>query len=270
MRLLSPSTKEQTMKRLLFLLSIFIIALPTSVHADTLLEKIATQLLADRFAINTKDILGLQRESRADVWDLGPIYSMSRYGDSNPSDVQRLRASGMGWGEIAHKIGMQPGTFNKLRKKGYFDRDPFWDDICRRRYGVRQDEITSIRRRGARTEDVLGCIIVAKASHKSPSTVYGQYQQDKDWNRTAKRYNTDLNRWNSYGKKVGWKGAVSPPGKPRASTSHDKPLFKGKPPVKVKNPHADKSKGQGHGQSQTHGQGHGQGKGGGKGKGKGG
>jgi hypothetical protein len=246
------------MKRLLLLLSILVFALPNSVRADTLLERIATQILADRFGVDTRDILGLQRESREDIWDLGPVYSMSRYGNSPASEVQRLRASGMGWGNIAKKIGMHPGTFNKLRQQGYFDRDPFWDDIYRRRYGVRQSEIDGIRRRGARTEDVLGCIIVAKSSRKTPSDVYARYRQDKDWNRTAKRYNTDLNKWNSVGKKVGWHEEVGPPGK----SPKTKPQIKSKKPHNVKSPGKPAPKEHGRPQGQGN-------KGGGKGKGKG-
>ncbi|HET6645571.1 MAG TPA: hypothetical protein VFG65_08750 [Fimbriimonadales bacterium] len=36
-------------------------------------------------------------------------------------EVFRLRGEGYGWGEIAHKLGMNPGEFNKMRKN--------WDSV---------------------------------------------------------------------------------------------------------------------------------------------
>jgi hypothetical protein len=223
---------------------------PSFVLGQSSLERIATEILADRFDISLDKVLGVRRETREDVWDLGPVFSMSRYGNRDANEVQRLRASGMGWGQIAKKIGMHPGTFNKLRNQGYFDRDPFWDGVIRRRYSVRQDDINVIRKRGGKLEDVLGAIIIGKATNRSPNDVYSKYRTTKSWDRTARDYKFDLDRWESVGNRVGWEGASVPPGTP---------------PVAVG---PGKSQGKGNNKGKGHGQGHG--KGGGKGKGKGG
>jgi hypothetical protein len=225
---------------------------PAFVFSQSDLERIAAELLADRFNVNLDSVLGIRRETREDVWDLGPVFSMSRYGNRNASEVQRLRASGMGWGQIAQRIGMHPGTFNKLRNQGYFDRDPFWDDVMRRRYNVRQTDIDVVRRRGARLEDILGAVIVGKATNRSPNDVYSRYRTTKNWDGTASAYKFDLNNWKRVGKRVGWEGRSVPPGKSRVTTSP--------------------GKSQSHGKSQGRGQVKGNSKGGrnGKGKGKGG
>lgn len=230
------------MKKLIFAFAIFATALPTFARADNVLERIATEILADRFGIGVQDILGTRRETREDVWDLGPVYSMSRYSNRDANDVQRMRASGMGWGQIAKQIGMHPGTFNKLRNQGYFDREPFWDDVMRRRYNVSQQDITSVRRRGAKLEDILGSVIVARGSGKSPSEVYNRYRSTKNWDKTANHYKFDLDNWKKVGKKVGWEGATVPPGK---------------------------SQGKGQGKGTATGKGNSQGKGNGSSKGKG-
>ncbi len=239
---------------------------PAFVHGQSNLEKIAAELLADRFGISLDKVLGIRRETREDVWDLGPVVSMSRYGNRDANEVQRLRASGMGWGEIAKQIGMHPGTFNKLRNQGYFDREPFWDDVIRRRYNVRQDDINVIRKRGGRIEDVLGSIIIAKATRRQPSDVYSKYRTTKSWDRTARDCKFDLNRWKSVGKRVGWEGASVPPRTHPVKVVPGKSHGKGQGQSKGQSQSQGKGKGQGHGQTQ----GKGHGKGGGNGKGKGG
>lgn len=216
------------MKKLIFAFAIAVSALPTFARADNVLERIATEILADRFGIDVQDILGTRRETREDVWDLGPVYSMSRYSNRDANEVQRLRASGMGWGQIAKQIGMHPGTFNKLRNQGYFDREPFWDDVMRRRYSLSQQDISGIRKRGAKLEDILGSVIIGKATGKSPSSVYDRYRTIKNWDKTASYYKFDLDNWERVGKKVGWEGSSVPPGTPPVSSGPGKSQGKGK------------------------------------------
>lgn len=216
------------MKKLILAIAMLASVLPSLGHAQSTLERIATEILADRFGIDVGSIVGVRRETREDVWDLGPVYSMSRYSNRDAREVQRLRESGMGWGQIAKQIGMHPGTFNKLRNQGYFDREPFWDDVIRRRYGVRQTDITSIRNRGARLEDVLGAVIIGKVSGRSPTDVYNRYRTDKSWDRTATYYKTSLSSWDKVGKKVGWEGSKPTPGKPAVKAKPGKSQCKGK------------------------------------------
>jgi hypothetical protein len=243
------------MKKFIAMLSMGVVA-ATSFGQSSILEKIGVEILSDRFGINTRDILGIQRDRDDDIWDLGPTLSMSRYGRASASDVQRMRASGMGWGEIAHRIGMHPGTFNKLRKQGYFDRDPFWDDVIRRRYGTRQEDIDLIRRRGGGIDDILGSVIVGKASSRRPTEVFDRYRSDKSWDKTADRYRFDFGNWERHGKKVGWDGGTSSPGTVKKATATTK--SKGK---------STGDSGNAKGKSGDKGQGKGNSKGKGKGKG---
>lgn len=259
------------MKKLLMLLSLAVVAVP-SFAQDSILERVAGELLSDRFGIDVADVLGIRRDRNQDVFDLGPTLSMSRYGGSSASEVQRLRASGLGWGEIAHRIGMHPGTFNKLRKQGYFDRDSFWDDVYRRRYGISQNEIDLIRKRGGREDDLLAAAIIGRSSGRKPVEVFDRYRQDKNWSTTSGRYKVDLKNWKAVGKKVGWEGASTPPKKPIIATR-----VKGKSGSTVKgnsgskgnsgNSGSTKSKGSDKGKGSTKTAGPGKGKGKGKGGG---
>jgi hypothetical protein len=87
---------------------------------------------------------------------LGAIYA-NRYGRASWDDIYRMRRDGMGWGQIAHAIGMHPGQFNKMRKNNRWanDRDMF-DDIWRDRFdrkGTRNSDIDWARSRGMSYRD---------------------------------------------------------------------------------------------------------------------
>jgi len=194
------------MKLRALMASIALFAVPSFALAESLLERIATEILADRFGINTREITEFRKTSRADIWSSGPTFSMSRYGGVSAYEVQRLRASGKGWGQIAKDVGMHPGDFNKLRNQGYFDRDPFWDDIYRRKYGVKQEDITVIRRRGGSLEDVLAAVLISTATGRSPGDIYNRYQSYRDWDRTADYFRFNFGNWSRLGRRVDWDG----------------------------------------------------------------
>lgn len=172
-----------------------LLALAPGAQAQSLLEKIATTVLADKFGIDTRDVVVLHDRVGGSVYDLAPYYEMSHYGRTSPSRVYELRRSGLGWGQVAHKIGMHPGTFNKLRKQGAFDRDRFWTSNYRDRFGVQEQQITVLRRSGGSLEDVLGAIILGKLSKQNPQNIYDQFQTDRSWTTVSTRYNAPLTDW---------------------------------------------------------------------------
>lgn len=170
-------------------------ALAPGAQAQSLLEKIATTVLADKFGIDNREVIVLRERTGGTVYDLAPYYEMSHYGRTSPSRVYELRRSGLGWGQVAHKIGMHPGTFNKLRKQGAFDRDRFWTNNYRDRFGVQEQQITVLRRSGGSLEDVLGAIVLGKLTRQSPQTIYDQFKTDQSWTTISTRYNAPLTDW---------------------------------------------------------------------------
>ena len=171
---------------------------PSRLQAQLPLEEIALSLLGDRFGIAPEQISAFLGRSDLDVFDAAPYYSTSYYTDHPVDEVWRLREQGLGWGQIAHRLGMHPGTFNKLRKSGEFDRDEIWEDIYEDRYGLRESDLTGIRRRGGSIRDALPAAIIARASRNQPLAVYDRYRSVRDWNRTAGLYKTDLRSHRKY------------------------------------------------------------------------
>ncbi len=235
---------------------------PSVSHAETLLERIATSVLADKFGIDTREINIFQQQTRQPVYDLAPYYEGSHYFNRDPRTVWKLRQSGMGWGQIAQKVGMQPGAFNKLRNSGAFDRDRFWTDTYSNRFNVPADRVLLMRKSGGSLEDVLGAIVIGKLSKQDPRTVYDQFKTQKSWTSVASKYQVKLTDWRR----------VSSPVRDRYTiTSADtKSTGKGKPKTSQtsKGKSGDKDKGKGKSDSTAKGKGNGQGKGKGKGQGK--
>ncbi|MBV6458288.1 MAG: hypothetical protein HONBIEJF_01414 [Fimbriimonadaceae bacterium] len=235
-------------------------ALSSAARAETLLEKIATVIIADHFGIDTREVIVIRDRSQSDIYELAPIFSLSHHGRCDVDRVWQLRRQGLGWGQVAHEIGMHPGTFNKLRKSGAFDRDRIWYTAIRERYPISTDSITMLRRRGGTLEDVLGAVIVGSLSGKPPAQVYDRFVTERSWDRTASYYRVNLD---SVAKAPG--GKIKSTLRPGNAKVKGKDKSKGKPEFNFKN----KSSGNGKGNGKGVGKGNGKSQGKGKGKGKG-
>lgn len=182
-------------KVLLVALVAGLLSVPTLSRADSLLERIAMAVLADKFGINTQEVIGLREQTQLPVYELAPIYEGSHYFKQKPSTVWQLRNQGLGWGQIAQRVGMHPGTFNKLRKQGAFDRDRFWETSYQERFNVPTQRVEVIRKAGGTLEDVLGAIIIGKLTRQDPSTVYNQYQTQRSWTTITSASNVRFEDW---------------------------------------------------------------------------
>ncbi len=186
------------------------LAIPAMSRAENPLDQIALKLLGEKFGIDSKQATGFLGRSNVNVYDAAPLYSTSHHTHHPVEEVQDLRQQGLGWGQIAQRLGMHPGTFNKLRKSGAFDRDAIWGSIYKERYGVRESDLAAIRRRGGSMRDALPACIIARGSRTSPATVYTRYKRDGDWERTASSYKVDLRNHSKYARKSASPKRITP------------------------------------------------------------
>jgi hypothetical protein len=114
------------------------------------IEQIGAAILAEKMGIPIDQILGDSRRYDESVYDMAPMYSIRRETHRSTDEIWRLREQGMGWGNIAKRLGMHPGTFNKMRVRGEFDNDWRWDEELHNRYGWSTTEISKRRKSGAR------------------------------------------------------------------------------------------------------------------------
>jgi hypothetical protein len=234
------------------------VAVPVSAKAQSVVDQIAATVLAEKFGIPVRDVFGVSRSSQLDVFDLPPLFSIARQTRRSTNDVWRLRNEGLGWGEIAHRLGMHPGTFNKLRKQGAFDRDTFWSSVYRDRYHVSNADLMAIQRRGGSQRDMLPAVIIARQSRISPLSVYDRYRKNGDWDKTAVSYKVNLhkNGKSSSGHSVNTMRSTDRHGSTKSSGGH---MGSGSHTDVMHGKGSSKGKGGGSDKGQGHGKGHGKG-----------
>jgi hypothetical protein len=168
------------------------LVLPAVAREESLFTKVGLAILAEKFGVDPRVAVAILGRSDREVFDSAPCFSASYHTGRPIGDVWKLRQQGLGWGQIAHRLGMNPGKFNKLRKSGAFDRDNIWGSIYREKYGARDADLVAIRKHGGSMSDALPVFIIASKSHSSPMAVFGRYQKERDWDRTAVAYKVDL------------------------------------------------------------------------------
>jgi hypothetical protein len=145
--------------------------------------------LARDFGLTDRNIFDIQSQYGYRDNDLLSALYLNRQGRASWGDIDKMRRSGMGWGQIAHSIGMHPGDFNKMRKKDRWDSDrDMFDDLWRdrlNRRGSRSDDIDWARNQGFSYRDAYVADQIARANNSRFPTVLNRYRQSRDWRKSG-------------------------------------------------------------------------------------
>lgn len=179
-----------------------ILAIATAVAVPAMSQSFADRLV-DRYRVGYDEAVllgGLARDfgiADSQIFDLRNRYGyrnddmvsalyVNRYGRADWDDIHRMRQSGMGWGQIAHSIGMHPGTFNKMRKSNRWSSDrEMADDLWRDRFnrkGLRSDDVDWARKQGFSYRDAYVADQIARSNNSRFPTVLNRYRQERSWN----------------------------------------------------------------------------------------
>lgn len=120
------------------------------------LEAAAVVVVADVLGLDADFVISTGRRTGASPSVYSPALILSERCHKPFSEVWKAR--GKGWGQVAHSIGMHPGTFNKLRKQGHSVEQIIWIDALHKRYGVSHGLYDSWRKRGLSHGRVLEMI----------------------------------------------------------------------------------------------------------------
>lgn len=210
-------------------------------NSSSLVNVAAAVVLAKVLGVDVNLVLNDSRSYGIPVYEQGPVWYIAHECHRPVPTVWELRRRGMGWGEIAHQMGIHPGTFNKMRKRGEFDR--FWPAMASN-CGVSGTSWDGYRRRGVSDRDIIVAVGVSGGNGRNIDHVISKRRSSGYWDVPGRG-------------KVKASSATAPHGKGHA-TSNGK---------------SGESHGKGASGSKSHGNGHGtvgKTKGGGKGKGVGG
>ncbi|MGI8923211.1 MAG: hypothetical protein ACR2HJ_04080 [Fimbriimonadales bacterium] len=237
------------------LLGLAVLALAAPVIADDYIND-----LIQRYRLNWDDaavIGGLSRGFNLDpsvVLDTRSRFGMHdddlisalyfrRNSRRSMDDIYRMRDSGMGWGEIAHEIGMHPGEFNKMRKSWgkMRDRDiaeDLWRDQLRRRS---KSDLDWARNKDLSWRDIYVADKASRDRNRNFRDIVTGYRRDSSWGRVGGAFDPRYDgRWGN--DRPGWKTKAD---KNKRTTKTDRPSMTAKNDKVNKSKPGTKSKGKG-------------------------
>src|SRR5258708_4657523 len=94
--------------RMLALTLFAVLAFQVQARAQNPFDKIALGILVDKYGIDIHIATGFQSRYHQSVYEAAPLYSTCYYTHRPVDDVWKLRQQGLGWGQIAHRLGMNP------------------------------------------------------------------------------------------------------------------------------------------------------------------
>ena len=87
-------------------------------HKLTTTEAAAAVLIGSALGIKVEWVIGASRDAGVHLHNIGPAIVISHHSGYSLHDVLRQKPKGEGWGNVAKRLGMHLGTFNKMRVKG--------------------------------------------------------------------------------------------------------------------------------------------------------
>lgn len=221
---------------------ILIIALLTATAIPAFSQSFADKLMS-RYKVNYGDAVllgGLARDfglHDSVIFDMRNRYgyndndmltalTLQRYGRRDRDDIYAMRRKGMGWGQIAHAIGMHPGDFNKARKSGKFgsDRDVY-DDMWSNRFdrkGRSSGDVGWARGKGVSYRDAYIADQIARARGSNFKDLVTTFHRAPNWTSVSRAVKATPSKKNDK------KGSNDNKAKGKDDKSKDKSKSKGK------------------------------------------
>ncbi len=219
------------------------------------LEAVAALVLANKLGISASGVIALNNRTDESIFDLAPVLQMQRNAPrSTANQIWELRRKGLGWGEIAKRVGIQPGQFNQMRNRGDFDRDRIWRDALSNGFTPRAD-IDWMRKMGLSWADVMTASVISRESGSPVNEVVRRFQTAGDWRRVTDFYRIDdrilaerADRWKMTGSMPSeWSGSRRSRGEDRFEDRRDEKIKSNNGQGKGKGSGKSKGKGKGRG-----------------------
>ena len=153
-------------------------------HNLTATEAAAAILIADALKLDATFVINTSKSTGMAIVDIGPAFYISHHTRRPVTEVCKKR-KGKGWGVIAKEMGMHPGTFNKMRVQGDFDR-VCWVNLANTRYRLSERDFKGLESHGMGRGDVLATLVISGGDRNKFSGVVGEWKKDKSWKSRSK------------------------------------------------------------------------------------
>ncbi len=148
----------------------------------SILEAAAIAVLADALGMDAAILIEFGNRNRASAYDYGPAFILGHDCHRSPKDVWAMRKAGKGWGVIAKELGMHPGTFNKMRVNGDFDRG-IWMSALSRRYSVGSKDYAFLQGKGLGQPNIVATIALADGRRDRFDSIAASWKTDRSGKR---------------------------------------------------------------------------------------
>ena len=176
---------------------------------DDLLQAAAVAIIADHFGLDVDLVVKVKRAGKVTTEDLVLLFALLYLAGSDDADFAvGLRGKGHGWGEIAHRLGIHPSTFNKLRKRvlgpaGALKRGKWQSDedfkrglfiiVLSDRFGVEATLMREKVEEGNSLNDLLLALALAqRVEEEWTELLEGKKEDGRSWLTIANELEVDL------------------------------------------------------------------------------
>lgn len=157
-------------------------------------EAAAALLLAKVLDVDMTMVISTRKETAMPVFFLAPAVVIAKVGKKDLKEIVKMRSKGHGWGVIAHRLGIHPGTFNQQRvalSKLSDDEliGEVWLSVLRQSFSVPASQIVKLRQKGLGWGDIIAVLQVSAASKLPTEKVIAHWQEmDKDWSKVRSHF----------------------------------------------------------------------------------
>ena len=134
-------------------------------HNLTPLEAAAAIVIGDALGLKVDYLAMTTRNTKESFAVLGPALVISRNTDRDLSYVLKNKPKGEGWGNVAKKMGMHPGDFNKMRVQGGSFESMCWMNFLWSKYRFSEKEYLRLSKSGMSELEIV--LAVVKCEGKS-------------------------------------------------------------------------------------------------------
>jgi hypothetical protein len=136
-----------------------LLAKVTTDHKLTPLEAAAAIVIGDALGFKVDALVMSHKSSNDSFAILGPAIVISKNTGHSLDYVLKNKPKGEGWGNVAKKLGMHPGTFNKMRAKGGSFENQCWMNMLYTKYRFPESEYVRVQKQGLSDLEIVLAVV---------------------------------------------------------------------------------------------------------------